>query len=81
MPVAVEKKKRTIRSLKVGRSIEEVIVKRRLDINNPLSWPPGQPPISSIKTLASTRHFNDEGGGIGHDGVYNHMYKPLITID
>jgi hypothetical protein len=69
MPVAVEKK-RIIRSLKVGRSIEEIIVKRRLDINNPLSWPPGQPPTSALKTLASTRHFNDEGGGGGHDGVF-----------
>lgn len=70
MPVAIEKK-RTVRSLKVGRSIEEIIVKRRLDISNPLSWPPGQPPMNALKILASTRHFNDEGRGGGHDGVFS----------
>ena len=49
MPVPAGGLKKTVKSLKAGRSIEEVILKRRLDIDNPLTWPPGQ--NTSLKAL------------------------------
>lgn len=37
--------------IKSGRSIEETLVKRRLDVNNPLSWPTGTPTNPNLKAL------------------------------
>ena len=52
MPVPVDGLRKTAKSLKAGRSIEEVILKRRLDIDNPLTWPPGQ--NTGLKALKPT---------------------------
>ena len=53
-----------MRGIKVGRSIEEVIVKRRLDIDNPLSWPPGQNTNVRILKPATRLELEDRDEGL-----------------
>jgi hypothetical protein len=47
---------------KSGRSIEETLVKRRLDVNNPLSWPTGTPSNPNLKALVLKPVFSRTPG-------------------
>ena len=63
MPAVIDNRQKAIRGIKVGRSIEEVIVKRRLDIDNPISWPPGQSNNTKFNKNASRLELEERADG------------------
>lgn len=43
---------------KVGRSIEEVLVRRKFDSSNPITWPDGHPSGKTVKISQSLPDLN-----------------------
>lgn len=72
MPILIDGSRKTTKGLKVGRSIEEVILKRRLNIDNPLTWPPGQ--NTSLKALKHANRLTLEIC----DELFSPNFKPVI---
>ena len=47
-----------IANKKIGRSIEEIIVRRKFDSSNPVTWPDGHPSGKSSKVSQSMSNLN-----------------------
>ena len=64
MPLLGDERKKSIRAIKIGRSIEEVIVRRRFELDNQPVWP------ASSKNQKMTKPANSKELE-GRDGGYS----------
>lgn len=62
MPLLNDERKKSMRAIKVGRSIEEVIVRRRFELDNQPVWPASMKNQRMSKPTNSTELEGRDGG-------------------